>query len=525
MPNTDFLVIGSGIAGLTYAVKVAQALPDHTITVITKSDEEESNTRYAQGGIAVVLNEIEDSFDKHIKDTLRAGDGLCDEKVVDFVVKEGPERFWELVNWGGTFDETVTGEYDLGKEGGHTVNRIVHHKDMTGYEMERTLLEKIHSTPNIEIFDHYFAIDLITEHQVLGKVTKVEPGIHNYGAYFLDRSTGKIDKFVAKITLLATGGAGQVYQSTTNPVIATGDGLAMAYRAKAELRDMEFIQFHPTALYQPGKSPTFLISEAVRGVGAKLRTKDGKPFMHKYDEREELASRDIVAKAIDTELKKRGDHFVYLDCRALDQKEFAKHFPTILEKCKKEGFDPSKDMIPVTPAAHYLCGGIVVDEMGKTTMEGLYACGECSRTGLHGANRLASNSLLEALVFAHRCFLSSIEEVKNIEFAEGVPDWNTEGTSEPEEMVIMTHNKLELQAMMSDYVGIVRSDDRLKKASRKLHLLYEETKDLYNTSTLSPQLCELRNLITCAYTIIQSSMIRKENRGGFFNKDLAKDEK
>ena len=520
MPKTDFLVIGSGIAGLTYALKVAQALPDHTVTIITKSDEGESNTKYAQGGIAVVLDEIEDSFEKHIKDTIRAGDGLCDEKVVEFVVKEGPERFREIVDWGAQFDETQSGDYDLGKEGGHTVNRIAHHKDITGFEMERTLLQMIHSTPNIQIYDHFFAIDLITDHQVSGKVTTLQPGITNFGAYVLDRKTGKIEKFIAKITLLATGGAGQVYQTTTNPSIATGDGLAMAYRAKAQLKDTEFIQFHPTALYEQGASPAFLISEAVRGFGAKLKTCDGKSFMEKYDDREELASRDIVAKAIDSELKKRGDKFVYLDCRDLDQEKFEKHFPNILEKCESIGIDLKKDMIPVTPAAHYICGGIVVNEIGKTTLQGLYACGECSQTGLHGANRLASNSLLEALVFAHRCFENSVKEVQQLAYAENVPDWDTEGTTEPEEMVLITHNRNELQSLMSDYVGIVRSNERLERASQRLQILYAETNELYNKSTLSPQLCELRNLVTCSYNIIQSSIDRKENKGGYYNLDL-----
>ena len=516
MPETDILVIGSGIAGLTYALKCAEALPSAQITIITKGDESESNTKYAQGGIAVVQKGAADSFQNHIEDTLKAGDGLCDLKVVETVVKEGPERLAEIIEWGTRFDMTKKGNYDLGKEGGHSVNRIVHHKDVTGFEIERALLARVNAAKNINFLSKRFVVDLLTEHHLK---EKPESSIHCFGAYVLNPDTGKIERFLSRITLLASGGAGQVYRSTTNPSIATGDGIAMAYRAKALIKNMEFIQFHPTTLYEPGKSPAFLISEAVRGFGAKLRTKDGKAFMQKYDEREELASRDIVARAIDSEMKARGDEYVMLDCRHLDMEKFRTHFPNIYNKCKSIAILLENDMIPVVPAAHYLCGGIVTDLHGKTSVEGLYACGECACTGLHGANRLASNSLLEALVFAHRCFLDAQENIGNFNLEENAPEWNAEGTTKPKELVQITYNKRELQNLMSDLVGIVRSDKRLALARQRLKLLYEDTESLYRESILSPQLCELRNLINVAHLIIKQSAGRKENRGGYYNLD------
>jgi len=518
--NTDFLVIGSGIAGLTFALKTAQKLPASTITIITKADESESNTKYAQGGIAVALDKVFDSYKKHIDDTLLCGDGLCNRAIVELVVKEGPERLKEFIEWGANFDINEKGKYDLGREGGHSVNRILHHKDITGLEMERTLLKKIHAAKNISVLQHHFAIDLITDHHRPGKVSKWRSYNQCYGAYSLNRKTGKIEKIISKVTLLATGGAGQVYRSTTNPIIATGDGMAMAHRAKAIITNMEFIQFHPTALYNPGESPSFLISEAVRGFGAKLRTKDGQPFMQKYDKREELASRDIVARSIDTELKTRGDEFVYLDCRHLDKEKFIAHFPNINNKCISLGIDISKNMIPVVPAAHYMCGGIDVDEFGRSSIKNLYACGECSNTGLHGANRLASNSLLEALVFGHRCFIDATEQVNESNFAEDVPEWNAAGTQLPKERVLITHNRKEVQDLMSDLVAIVRSNQRLHLAMKRLDVIYQETQLLYNNTVLSPQLCELRNIVAVAYLIIKQSQQRKENRGAFYNVDL-----
>jgi len=521
MMQTDFLVIGSGIAGLTFALKTAQKLPESKITIITKADEGESNTKYAQGGIAVALDNILDSFQKHIDDTLICGDGLCNPAIVELVVKEGPERMKEFIEWGANFDRNASGKYDLGREGGHSVNRILHHKDVTGLEMERTLLQQIHAAQNITVLQHHFAIDLITDHHRPGKASKWRSYNQCYGVYSLNRANGKIEKIISKVTLLATGGAGQVYRNTTNPIIATGDGVAMAHRAKALITNMEFIQFHPTALYNPGESPSFLISEAVRGFGAKLKTKDGQPFMQKYDPREELASRDIVARSIDTELKTRGDEFVYIDCRHLDKEKFVAHFPNINNKCLSLGIDITKDMIPVVPAAHYICGGIDVDEWGRSSIKNLYACGECSNTGLHGANRLASNSLLEALVFGHRCFVDATEQVNESDIVSDIPEWNAAGTQQPKEMVLITHNRKEVQNLMSDLVAIVRTHQRLNLAMKRLDVIYQETQTLYARNVLSPQLCELRNIVAVAYLIIKQSSQRKENRGAFFNSDLA----
>lgn len=515
----DFLIVGSGIAGLTYAVKIAQHFPERRVCIITKANEDETNTKYAQGGVAAVFDFNKDSFDKHIADTLDAGDGLCRPDIVEMVVKEGPMRVREIIDWGADFDKSATGEYLLGKEGGHTEHRILHHKDVTGKEIEKTLLQRAHSLPNIEIITHHFVIDLITQHHLGMQVTRVMPDITAYGVYVLDLTTKKIEKVLSKITVFATGGVGQVYRNTTNPTIATGDGIAMVYRAKGRVENMEFIQFHPTALYNPGESPSFLITEAVRGEGAVLRTKSGEEFMHKYDRRLSLAPRDIVARAIDNEMKLSGDEHVFLDCRHIPLDIFRKHFPTIYEKCRSLGIDVSKDMIPVVPAAHYSCGGIKVDGMGRTSIRHLYACGECASTGLHGANRLASNSLLEALVFAHRIYVDSAEKVDSVEYEESVPDWNAEGTTEPKEMVLITQSRKELQDIMSYYVGIVRSDIRLKRALDRLWLLYNETEELYDTTTLSPQLCELRNMITVGYLITRSASIRKESRGLHYTTD------
>lgn len=513
MPHTDFLIIGSGIAGLTFALKVADLLPASPVTIITKADESESNTKYAQGGIAVAMNSEMDSAEQHIADTLKAGDGICDRKIVEIVVKEGMPRLKEIIRWGAQFDKKSSGQYDLGMEGGHSAKRILHHKDITGLELERKLLKQVHGKPNIRILPHCYAIDLITEHHTKQKLSGE---INCFGAYILNKSTNKIEKYLSRITLLATGGTGQVYRNTTNPLIATGDGIAMASRARAEISSMEFIQFHPTALFNPGESPSFLISEAVRGFGAFLRTKGEKRFMFEYDQRGELASRDIVARAIDYEMKKSGDEYVLLDCRHLGIKEFKKHFPNISEKCKTIGINTRKEMIPVVPAAHYLCGGIKTNSFGKTSINRLYACGECADTGLHGANRLASNSLLEALVFAHRCFVDAVESLKNSTSETGIPEWNEEGTTQPEENILITHSRSELQMIMSDYVGIVRSDSRLRLAKKRIKMLEEEIVHLYKRSTLSPQLCELRNLITVSKLIVNQSIKRKENKGVFY---------
>jgi L-aspartate oxidase len=518
--KTDFLVIGSGIAGLTYALKVARECPDKMITILTKTISEETNTKYAQGGVAGVTDFENDSFEKHIEDTLIAGDGLCNPEVVEIVVKEGVDRIQEIIDWGADFDKDKTGEYALGKEGGHSEFRILHHKDVTGKEIESTLLEEISKHPNIHLINHCFVVDIITQHHLGFLVTKSTPDIECYGVYVLNLHENKIDKIISKIILLATGGNGQVYRTTTNPSIATGDGVAMAYRAKGRIENMEFIQFHPTALYEAGKSgQAFLITEAVRGDGGILRNIKGEAFMEKYDERKDLAPRDIVARAIDSEMKITGTEFVYLDCTQMDPEKFLHHFPNIYEKCQSIGIDVFTQYIPVAPAAHYSCGGIKVDEWGRSSIKNLYACGECASTGLHGANRLASNSLLEAMVFAHRCYLDAVKRIKSIEFNEAIPDWNARGTNAPKEMILITQSLKELQLLMTDYVGIVRTNVRLERAMKRLDLLHLETEQLYQSTSVSPQLCELRNLITVGYLIVKSAEFRHESRGLHFNTD------
>ncbi len=525
--RTDILVIGSGIAGLTYALKVAQALPHKQVTILTKTHSDETNTKYAQGGIAGVINFDEDSFAKHIADTLIAGDGLCNPTVVELVVKEGVERINELIAWGAQFDKDPDGDYKLGKEGGHSQNRILHHKDVTGKEMERALLEAIKKCSNITLISHCFVLDIITQHHLGYLVTKSTPDIECYGVYILNLTTNKIEKIIASTTLLATGGNGQVYRSTTNPAIATGDGVAMVYRAKGRIENMEFIQFHPTALYEAGvRGHSFLITEAVRGDGGILRNANGEAFMQRYDERKDLAPRDIVARAIDNEMKINGTEFVYLDCRHIDIENFKTHFPNIYEKCLSIGIEVSKDMIPVSPAAHYSCGGVKTDEHAQTSIKNLFAAGECASTGLHGANRLASNSLLEAMVFAHRAYLQTISNQKintatsfNNSSTGDFPNWNTAGTTAPKEMILITQSLKEMKLLMSDYVGIVRNNERLHRANRRIDLLHEETEFLYERTEVSPQLCELRNMITVAYLIIKSAELRKESRGLHFNTD------
>lgn len=521
MKKIDVLVIGSGVAGLTLAIKLAERHPDKKICVLTKTSKEESNTRYAQGGVAAVWDFDTDSYKKHIEDTLDAGDGLCDTQAVDIVVTEGPTRVKELIDWGTRFDrEKHSADYDLGKEGGHSENRILHYKDLTGWEIQRALNEKAKSYANLEYYDYYFAIDLITQHHLGRNVTRLTPDIKCYGAYVLNTETRVIETFLAKITVLASGGAGQVYKTTTNPDIATGDGMAMTYRAKGRIENMEFVQFHPTSLFNPAiENPAFLVSEAVRGFGAILRTPEGKEFMQKYDPRKSLAPRDIVARAIDNEMKMQGKDFMSLDCTHLNKEDFYNHFPTIYDKCMSLGIDPMKDYIPVVPAAHYICGGIKVDEYGQSSIQYLYACGECSCTGLHGANRLASNSLLEGLVYAERVADDISLRLGEIEFQTGIPDWDATGTTDPKELVLITQSMKELKEIMSSYVGIVRSSIRLKRAFDRLHILYEETERLYMTTTISPQLCELRNLITIAYMITRSAATRKESRGLHYTTD------
>jgi L-aspartate oxidase len=520
--QTNFLVIGSGIAGLTYALKVAQQFPDKKVMVLTKTQSDETNTKYAQGGIAGVMDFNKDSFAKHIEDTLIAGDGLCNKAIVEIVVKEGVERINEIIEWGAQFDKDPDGDFKLGKEGGHSAFRILHHKDVTGKEMERALLAAVAKQKNIELLSHYFVVDIITQHHLGFLVTKATPDIECYGVYALNLLTNKIEKIISSVTLLATGGNGQVYRSTTNPAIATGDGVAIVYRAKGRIENMEFIQFHPTALYEAGvRGQSFLITEAVRGDGGILRNHNGEAFMEKYDERKDLAPRDIVARAIDNEMKIAGTENVFLDCRHFGKEKFVEHFPNIYEKCLSIGIDIEKHLIPVAPAAHYSCGGIKTDEHGRTSIKNLYAAGECASTGLHGANRLASNSLLEAMVFAHRAYEDVIGITNNTTAdLANLKDWNAAGTSSPKEMILITQSVKELKLLMSDYVGIVRNNERLHRAIKRIDLLWEETEELYKRTVVSPQLCELRNMITVSYLIIKSAQLRQESRGLHFTTDF-----
>lgn len=514
----DFLVIGSGIAGLSYALKTAGK---GKVCIVTKTTADETATRYAQGGIAAVMYSP-DTYEKHIKDTLEAGDELNDENIVRITITESTHRIQELINWGAEFDKDSTGRYDLGKEGGHSEYRVLHHKDNTGQEIQNVLLRKVKEHPNIEIFENHFTIDIITQHHLGAEVTRRTKNIDCYGAYVMDIKNNEVHTFLSKTTMIATGGAGNVYATTTNPEVATGDGIAMAYRAKGLVEKMEFIQFHPTALYNPKEKPSFLITEAMRGFGAVLKTIRGEEFMHKYDKRASLAPRDIVARAIDNEMKISGSDHVYLDSRHLDKNELINNFPTIYAKCLSIGIDITRDMIPVVPAAHYTCGGIKVDEHAKSSIKNLYASGECASTGLHGANRLASNSLLESLVFSHRASVDAIEKIDQISFREDVPDWNVEGLVLNEEMILITQSLKDLQSIMSSYVGIVRSNLRLNRALDRLQIIYRETEELYDRSILTVKICELRNLINVAYLIIKMAMQRKESRGLHFSLDYPK---
>ena len=519
--QSDILILGSGVAGLSTAIKLAKALPNKKIIVATKNNKEESNTKYAQGGIAAVWDE-KDSFESHIQDTLRAGDYLNDIEVVKMVVENAPIRLKELIEWGAEFDFNTQNEYDLGKEGGHSANRILHHKDITGYEIQMTLIKQVENLSNIEFLAHHFAIELITEHHFTDKTIELgQNDIHCFGAYILNEKTSEIDTYLAHKVVLATGGSGQTYATTTNPIIATGDGVGMAFRAKAIIEDMQYIQFHPTALYEPGKSPAFLISEAVRGFGAYLRNKNGERFILKTDDRGELASRDIVSRAINMEINTSGAECVYLDCTHLDYEAFYKHFPNIVDKCKSIGIDVKKDFIPVLPAMHYMCGGITVNKKGQTSIHNLYANGEVAKTGLHGANRLASNSLLEALVFGHEIAENIIadEAVFQATFPP-IPEWNSEGTIAPKEQILISHNRKSVQNIMNDLVGIVRSNERLERAIDHLNYIYSDTEKMFKHVTISPQICELRNINAVAYLIVKQSMQAKENKGAFYSLDL-----
>lgn len=519
--KSDFLVIGSGIAGLAFAIKASRF---GSVNIVTKKKDFDSNTNYAQGGIASVLSP-EDSFEKHIEDTIKAGAGLGDRTTIELLVRTGPERIRELMEWGTQFSEREGPGgrvLDLGREGGHSKNRIVHARDLTGQEVERALLKKVSEIKNIQLFEDHTGVDLLTEHQLRTKKRKGS-AIHCYGAYILDNTTGMVNTFNAKMTLLATGGVGQVYLHTTNPEIATGDGIAMAYRAGALIADMEFIQFHPTALYSPKQSgPSFLISEAVRGEGAILINKRGERFMENVHPLKDLAPRDIVARTIDMELKKYGVTNVYLDITKKSKKFLMQRFPHIYAQCLEEGIDMSKEPIPVVPAAHYLCGGVVSDCDGKTSIENLYVSGESSCTGVHGANRLASNSLLEGIVFSHRAYLQAENHLKKFDSASTIPAfpaWNKAGTFDLEEWVLVQHDIEDVKRLMWDYVGIVRSDKRLQKAHKHILMLAEDIHDYYQKSTISSRIVELRNLATVAKLIIKSALTRRDSIGLHYNSD------
>ena len=501
MEKANFLIIGSGVAGLSLAIKLSTRFPDKTVAVVTKSSEDESNTKYAQGGIAIVTH-INDSYHNHIADTLVCGDGLCDTEVVDMVIKNGPQRLKELMDWGARFDLNSDNELDLGKEGGHSDHRVVHHKDQTGFEIERAVLAQAKRSANITILDYHFALDLIVEQNSC------------LGAYVLSEKLNQVFALKADYTVLASGGIGQVYGHTTNPTVATGDGIAMANRAKAIIMDMEFVQFHPTALYNPEMSTTFLISEAVRGFGAYLKTKDGQRFMLKYDPRGELASRDIVSQSIDIELKKSGDKFVYMDCTHLDQQAFSKHFPMIAQTCVAMGIDLAKDWIPVAPSQHYICGGIAVNTDGQTSIERLFACGECARTGLHGANRLASNSLLEALVYSNRIF-EYMAANYTPQQKTGQLELNYNLTAEAISVEFIKNRKKEVQETMLNYAGIVRNDQELTLANKRFRDWYKQLNQLQREYSVSKEFYELKNMIDVGLLIINHSINRTENKGVF----------
>ena len=511
--HSDVLVIGSGIAGLFYALHVADS---RNVAIVTKKETVESNTNYAQGGIASVFSS-DDAPTLHRDDTLATGAGLCHEDIVELVVREGPAMIERLLEFGVDFTRSE-GRLDLGMEGGHSRNRIVHARDYTGREVEHVLVQRIRAHPSIRVYENHAAIDLITEHNLVEQRPLRRGEITCSGAFVLDKEHGEVVRFLAPVTVLTSGGCGQVYLHTTNPSIATGDGMAMAYRAGAEIANMEFIQFHPTTLYHPD-ARSFLISEAVRGFGAILRNADGEEFMKRYSDRGELAPRDVVARAIDTELKKRGDDCVYLDMSHLDDDSIRIAFPSIYARCMEVGIDITVDRIPVVPAAHYSCGGVLCDRNGRTGIGNLYVCGETAMTGLHGANRLASNSLLEALVFAHRAAIDSLNVDTTAPVASDFLPWDDSGTNNPEEWVLVSHNRREVQATMWDYVGIVRSDLRLQRALRRILLLHKEIENFYKRTTVSEELLELRNIAINAHLIIESAIRRKESRGLHYTTD------
>ncbi len=507
--KTDFLVIGSGSAGLSFALKAAAY--GH-VTVVTKGELVECNTNYAQGGICSVTY-APDTFEKHIDDTLVCGAGRCDREAVELVIRSAPEAANDLIGWGVRFDKTEDGRFDLHREGGHSEHRILHYQDLTGAEIERALIQKVRENKNITILERHFAIDLLTQHHLGEIVTRHTRGLACFGAYVLNTDTDEILTVLAKFTVVAAGGCGNLYNTTTNPLVATGDGIAMCHRAKAKTHNMQFIQFHPTSLYNPGERPSFLITEAMRGYGGILRLQNGQEFMDKYHPMRSLAPRDVVARSIDHELKIRGEEFVYLDVTHMPAEETRRHFPNIYEKCLSIGIDITKDMIPVCPAAHYCCGGVTVNLNGESSIRRLYVLGESSCTGLHGANRLASNSLTEAVVYPERAIRHALKSLDKVEWQEGIPDWDFEGTVEAEEMVLVLQNRKELQNIMSNYVGIVRSNLRLERAMKRLTIIWQETEGLYNRTKPCRELCELRNMIAVAYLTIKQARECHESVG------------
>lgn len=514
--STDFLVIGSGIAGLYFAIKASKF---GKVIIVTKKKVNDCNTRHAQGGIACVLDP-DDSFELHKKDTLTTGGGLSDAYIVDLLVKEGPDRLKDLVNLGADFTRSSASHayksLDLGREGGHSKHRVVHAQDMTGREIESTLLKKVKAISNITIYENHTLVELITNHHIKSR----KRNNCCYGAYIFDANKKRIFPILAKTTTLATGGAGTVYAHTTNDPIATGDGIACAFRAGARIENMEFIQFHPTTLYH-SQANSFLISEALRGYGAILKTRSGEEFMAKYHPMKSLAPRDVVARAIDKEIKKSGDKCVYLDIRHADPTETKNSFPNIYKECLNYGIDITKEPIPVVPASHYTCGGIHVDRNGNTDIQNLYAIGETANTGVHGANRLASNSLLEAVVFSKFAAEDAGCKLKDIKLPKlsSVPIWDDSGTTDTEEWVLISHNLDEIKKIMWNYVGIVRSDLRLERALRRIKLLEKETEDFYKRTIITLNLLELRNIITVAKLIVLSALKRRESRGLHFTTD------
>lgn len=510
MFSSDVLIIGSGVAGLSFALKVA---PFARVTVVTKKTRVDTATNLAQGGIAAVLSG-EDSFEAHVSDTLRSGDGLCREEIVRMVVREGPARVDELIDFGVRFQRGESGSgLDLGMEGGHSHRRVAHSLDLTGREIEQALLNQVEAHSDIEILENHLAIDLLLE-------SKARPSNHGtendrcLGAYVLNRESGEVETRRAKVTVLCTGGCGKVYLYTTNPDIATGDGVAMGYRAGAKVANLEFVQFHPTCFYNP-RAKNFLISEAVRGEGGVLVDVQGRAFMQKYDDRNDLATRDTVARGIDAEMKESGAECVYLDITHRPADFIQNRFPTIYSTCKKYGVDITTDPIPVVPAAHYMCGGVMVDEWGLTSIRGLLALGETSCTGLHGANRLASNSLLEAVVYAHRAGIWLHEHWPELRTLPdiNVADWRIEKARSIEENVLISHNWDQIRRLMWNYVGIVRRKKRLELVQRRLSPILQEIGEHFHDFLLTPDLIELRNIAVVAELIIRSASVRRESRG------------